>query len=62
MQYKDLQGKEEKELKALVLEKRSSLHSLRLKSSMNQVKDVREIREIRKDIARMLTKLNDRKK
>ena len=58
MQYKDLAGKEEKELNALISEGKASLQSLRLKTAMNQLKDVRSIREIRKDIARMKTKLN----
>ncbi len=57
MQYKDLQGKEEKELLALVSESRAQLHELRLKRSMNQLPDVRSIREVRKDIARMLHKV-----
>jgi ribosomal protein L29 len=58
MQYKDLQGKDDSELKALVAENRAQLHELRLKRSMNQLSDVRSIREIRKDIARMLTKMS----
>lgn len=62
MKHKDLQEKSEKELTALIAEERSKLHDLRLKRSMNQLKDVRAIREIRKDIARMMTKVSSLKK
>lgn len=62
MSYKELDGKTEKELQALIAEGRARLHALRLSRSMNQLKDVREIREIRKDTARMMTKLSALKK
>lgn len=55
MTFDEIKTKTEKELLTLIAEGRSRLHDLRLKRSMNQLKDVRELREIRKDIARMLT-------
>lgn len=61
MRYQELKERTAKELTALVAEGRTKLHDLRLKRSMNQLKDVRAIREIRKDIARMMTKLSELK-
>jgi ribosomal protein L29 len=57
MRFKELEGKTEKELQALIGEGRARLHMLKLGRVTNQLKDVREIREIRKDIARMMTKI-----
>jgi ribosomal protein L29 len=57
MEYKEILLKEEKELTALISEGRAKLQALRLKRTMNQLKDVREIREVRKDIARMMMAL-----
>lgn len=62
MRYKELDGKAEKELQALIAEGRARIHSLKLSRGMNQLKDVREIREVRKDIARMMMKMSDLKK
>lgn len=62
MRYKELDGKTEKELQALIAEGRARIHSLKLSRGMNQLKDVREIREVRKDIARMMMKMSDLKK
>lgn len=58
MEYKDLQSKSEPELIALIGEERAKLQGLKLKRSMNQLKDVREIREVKKAIARMETKIS----
>ncbi len=61
MIFSEIKAKGEKELLALVAEGRARMHDLKLKRSMNQLKDVREIREIRKDIARILTHLSAQK-
>jgi ribosomal protein L29 len=61
MKFKELEGKNEKELSGLVAEDRARLHALSMKRAVNQVKDVREIREIRQRIARMMTKLTSLK-
>ena len=58
MNFKDLDGKSLKELNGLLAEDRAQLHALRLKRSINQVKDVRELRELRRHIAQLLTKIN----
>lgn len=61
MNFKELEGKSEKELFGQLAEDRSRLHSLRMKRAVNQVKDVREIRETRQRIARVMTKLTSLK-
>jgi len=61
MNFKELEGKSEKELSSLLAEDRARLHALNMKRSVNQVKDVREIREIRQHIARVMTKLTSLK-
>ncbi len=61
MNFKELEGKTEKELSSLLAEDRSRLHALSMKRAVNQVKDVREIREIRQHIARVMTKLTSLK-
>ena len=61
MNYKELQGKSEKELNNMVADDRARLHALNMKRSVNQVKDVREIREIRQRVAQVMTKLTSLK-
>ena len=61
MNFKELEGKSEKELSSLLIEERARLHALTMKRAVNQVKDVREIREIRQRIARIMTKLTSLK-
>lgn len=58
MEYKELTQKKESELKKMLAEERAKLHGLRLKLSVNQLKDVREVRTIRKNIAKILTQLS----
>lgn len=62
MKFKELEGKSEKELQGMLAEDRSQLYALKLKTSVNQVKDVRDMREMKKRMARILTKLNALKK
>ncbi len=59
MNYKDLEKKSAKELEKMIAEARGSLYDLKLKMSVGQLKNVRSLRAAKKDIARMLTKLND---
>ena len=61
MKFKELEGKDEKELSGMLAEDKARLHALGMKRSVNQVKDVREIREIRQRIARVMTKLTSLK-
>jgi ribosomal protein L29 len=62
MKYKELEGKSDKELQGMLSEDRATLHAMKLKTSVNQLKDVRDMRDIRKRMARLLTKLNSLKK
>jgi large subunit ribosomal protein L29 len=62
MKIKDLQDKKIDELKSLLLTKRLAVKDLRFKDANHQLKDVREIREIKKDIAQILTLINQTKK
>ena len=62
MKAKELRQKPEKELQKLLQELREKLRKLRFDLVSGKVKNVREIRQTRKDIARILTILNERKK
>jgi large subunit ribosomal protein L29 len=62
MKAKELRQKSEAELKKLLQEKRERLRALRFDLVSGKVKNVREIRETKKDIARILTLLNEQKK
>ena len=57
MSFKDLNKKSEAELKKMLAEERQKLYDLRLKVSVNQLKEVRQLRETRKRIAQILTRL-----
>ena len=61
MEIADLKRKTEKDLRGLLIEKRTALRELRFKAGEGQLKDVREIREARKAIAQILTLLNQKK-
>jgi len=60
--YKDIQKKNEKELVALVQDKREELRSARFGSAGATAPDVKAVRTAKKDIARGLTELNARKR
>lgn len=59
MKPQELREKPKSELEKLLQEKRERLRSLRFDLAAGKVKNVREIREIKKDIARILTILNE---
>jgi len=61
MQAKELRQKSKNELNSLLKEKREKLRGLRFDVSLKQSKNVRQIRNLRKDIARILTVLNQNK-
>lgn len=61
MEYKDLEKKSAKELEKMLGEERGNLYELRLKVSVNQLKDIRALRKTKKNIARILTKLSEKK-
>ncbi len=55
---KDFKNKTEKELKALLGEKRVALRNFRFSVAGSKVKNIKEGYAIRKDIARILTAIN----
>jgi len=60
MDFKELKNKSEGELQRLLAELREKTRDLRFKDSNRQLKDVREIREAKKEIAQVLTVLNNK--
>jgi len=62
MKINELQNKSDDELKRLLAELKDKLRQLRFDIHLRQSKNVREIRKTKKDIARILTLLNLRKK
>ncbi|RMD51785.1 50S ribosomal protein L29 [Candidatus Parcubacteria bacterium] len=62
MEFKELKDKSRKELNGLLAEQRQKLYELRLKLSVNQLKQVREVRVVKKNIAKLLTRINQLKK
>jgi len=61
MKAKELRQKNDNELEKILQEKRKKLYQLRSDLVAGKVKNVREIRMVKKDIARILTILNERK-
>jgi len=61
MEIVDLKNKNLKDLQELLSEKREALRELKFKVSEKQLKDVRTIREIRKEIAQILTLINQKR-
>ncbi len=57
----DIKGKTEAELKNILFDKKNQLRKLQFNLVSGKVKDVREIRNTKKDIARVLTLLNNKK-
>lgn len=60
MKAKELKQKTAADLKTLLQEKREKLGQLSFDLASGKVKNVREIREIKKDIARILTAINEK--
>ena len=61
MDQKELQTKDEQELKKLLQANQEKLRDLRFKDSNKQLKNIRELRVVRKLIARILTISNKNK-
>lgn len=59
MEFKELQAKKVGELQKMLMEEKQHLYELRLKLSVNQLKQVRQFRDTRKNIARLLTKITE---
>lgn len=62
MEFKELNEKKEADLQKLLQENREKVRELRFKDSNKQLKNVRDIRNLKKDIARIQTVLNNKKK
>ena len=61
MRIKELREKNKEELIKMLAEKRETLRKLRFDVASKQIKNNREIRESRKDIARIMTLINQAK-
>lgn len=61
MKISEFKQKSEKELKRLLQNNQDKLRQLRFDLTSGKVKNVREIRQIKKDIARILTMLCQKK-
>jgi len=61
MKTKELREKNIEELKKLLSEKREVVRKMRFDISTKQTKNHREIRMAKKDIARILTLINEKK-
>lgn len=59
MDYKDLEKMSTNELQKMLAEERGNLFGLRLKTSVNQLKDLRAIRKAKKNIARIQTRMSE---
>lgn len=57
----DLRQKNEHEITAFLAEARVKLHELALKAALKQLKNVRELRSLKRNIARCLTVLRERR-
>ena len=61
MKFKELTTKSEAELKTLLAELKSQAHELTVKARLNQLKNNHQIPALKKDIARILTHLHQKK-
>ncbi len=62
MEFKELQKKNEGDLQALLAKEREKLRVERFRDANKQLKNVRELRNLKKEIARILTLINVKKK
>jgi large subunit ribosomal protein L29 len=62
MKIRELRQKSEKELQQTLLNFRDKLRELRFNLAGGKVKNIKEIHQTKKDIAKILTLLNERKK
>lgn len=61
MKITELRSKSKTELQNLLKEHRQKERELRFRISSKQMKNVRELRRLKKEIARIMTSLNDNK-
>jgi large subunit ribosomal protein L29 len=60
MDIKEIKVKSKEELNKLLSDNRDKLRDLKFKVANRQLKDVRGIRKLKREIARMLTVLNNK--
>ena len=60
MKIKEISGKNEKELKELLLEKKKDLQNLKLDNKQNKLKNTRSIFNTRKEIAKIMTLMKEK--
>ncbi|ADE19938.1 50S ribosomal protein L29 [Mycoplasma crocodyli] len=60
MLYKDIKAKSVEELQTLVVDLKAELWTLRFKNATGSLDQTHKINEIRKDIAKILTALNEK--
>lgn len=60
-ELKELRAREEKDLQKLLQESREKLRELRFNVNANQLKDVKSLNKIKKQIAKILTVLKEKK-
>lgn len=60
MKIKEISGKNEKELKELLLEKKRDLQNLMIDNKQNKLKNTRSIFNTRKEIAQIMTLMKER--
>lgn len=59
MEYKELKSKAEPEIQRQLAQLREQLRNRRFQVAQGQHKDVRELRELKRDIARLMTRLQE---
>ena len=62
MKIRELRQKSEKELQGTLISFRDKLRELRFNLAGGKVKNIKEIHQTKKDIARVLTLLNEKRK
>ncbi len=58
---KELREKNKEELKKLLIEREETVRRLRFEIASKQIKNVRDLKNNRKDVARILTLINESK-
>ncbi len=61
MKFKELKTQSDAEVKKTLEELKAEAHELSLKTKLNQLKNTHKLRAVRKDIARVLTYLHNKK-
>lgn len=60
MKTEEIRKKDKKELEKSVQDLKKKLNDIRFKRSSNQLKDVNELKSAKKEIARLLTVINEK--